>query len=225
MKSKENNKTSRKITISGALARFGRSRNLFHSQCSAANAPPPPHLRPVPGLLLLFVFFFFFFFYSLETELIYHLYLTLLKWITDSWWKQWFAHLWDVCTSLWDVCKFQNWTFAHLTASCLHISGWCIFTEWFAHWMEGAVFAQMWLFEGEMFAQMWLFAHFTLLLLLWFIVKLCKVVARRLKYFAITYKIDSTYWNSNSNTWKISFVSKNKQCIKLSEKVNENSNL
>ena len=31
------------------------------------------------------------------------------------------------------------------------------------------------------------------LLLLWFIVKLCKVVARRLKYFAITYKIDSTY--------------------------------
>ena len=37
------------------------------------------------------------------------------------------------------------------------------------------------------------FASVKLLLLLWFIVKLCKVVARRLKYFAITYKIDSTY--------------------------------
>ena len=41
----------------------------------------------------------------------------------------------------------QNWTFAHLTASCLHISGWCIFTDlhiWGRHLCRNVVVLHIW---------------------------------------------------------------------------------
>ena len=64
-------------------------------------------------------------------------------------------------------CSRQNWSFVHLTASCLHISCWYIyiyiyiFTDlyiWGRHVCTNVVACT---FEGEMFAQMWVFAHFT----------------------------------------------------------------
>ena len=90
---------------------------------------------------------------------------------------------WNVCTKCGRflikktmICTFvgclyisrQNWSFAHLTASCLHISGWYIFFTYMHIWgrsvctnvvvctFQGKMFAQMWLF-----AHLWVFAHFT----------------------------------------------------------------
>ena len=59
---------------------------------------------------------------------------------TPSWWKQWLHILWDVS------CTFHV-KIEHLhilTASCLHINGWCIFTD--LHILRAPRMHKMWMF-------------------------------------------------------------------------------
>ena len=63
-----------------------------------------------------------------ETELIYHLYRYLMNFVEINWLIDENNDLHITSVGCLHISR-QNWTCAHLTASCLHINGWCIFTD------------------------------------------------------------------------------------------------